>query len=102
MEGDEQLANEVIALFLEECPKLLADVRAAAEQRDVPLLERAAHRLKGCVGDISAPQAFDAARSLERKARAKNLQDAGAALSRLEAALHRLMNELRDFQMKAA
>jgi HPt (histidine-containing phosphotransfer) domain-containing protein len=102
LEGDAQLATEVIALFLDECPKLLASTREAAERRDAPGLERAAHRLKGAVGDIAAPQAFNAARKLEQRAREKNLEDAEAALESLEDALHRLVHELHDLQLQAA
>ena len=43
--------------------------RVATEQRNPSLLERAAHSLKGSVGDMAAPQAFGAARSLEQMAR---------------------------------
>ena len=102
LEGDEKLASEVIALFLDECPKLLADVRQAAEQRNAHGLERAAHKLKGCVGDIAAPQAFNAAGILEEKAREEKLQDADAALERLESAVHRLVDELHDVQVQKA
>ena len=102
LEGDERLAREVIALFLHECPQLLADVRQAAEQRNAPRLERAAHKLKGCVGDIAAHQTFEAARLLEEMAKEEKLQNADAALERLESALHRLMEELHDVQTQAA
>ena len=101
LEGDEQLANEVIALFLDECPKLLAAVRQVAKRRDASGLERAAHRLKGSLGDIAAPQAYHAADKLEQMARKKNLEDAEAALESLEDALHCLANELHDHQLQA-
>ena len=102
LEGDEQLANEVIVLFLEECPKLLAGVREAAERRDAFGLERAAHRLKGSLGDLAAPRAFDAAAKLEQWARQKNLLDAVAALEVLEDELQRLVNEMREHHLQAA
>ena len=69
LEGDEHLGSEIIEMFLQECPKLLEGVRHATEQRNASLLERAAHTLKGSVGDMAAPQAFDAARTLEQMAR---------------------------------
>jgi HPt (histidine-containing phosphotransfer) domain-containing protein len=99
LEGDEQLAAEIIAMFLSECPKLLADVRAAAEQRNAPALERATHKLKGSVAEICALQAARAARILEELAREGKIQDVGAALEKLEAALQRLMQELHDLRM---
>jgi HPt (histidine-containing phosphotransfer) domain-containing protein len=102
LEGDEPLGSEIIEMFLQECPKLLEGVRQAAEQHNAPLLERAAHALKGSVGDIAAPQAFDVARTLEQKAREGKIKDAGVMLKSLEAALHRLVSELRHQVKKAA
>ena len=96
LEGDEQLGSEIIEMFLQEYPKLMDGVRQAAGQRNASLLERAAHTLKGSVGDISAPQAFDAARTLEQMAREGDLEGLDAALMSLEVALQRLAPELRN------
>jgi PAS domain S-box-containing protein len=102
LEGDEILGREIIEMFLRECPKLLDVVRQAAEQRNASLLERAAHSLKGSVGDIAAPQAFDAARTLEQMAREGTVDDAGPALASLEGAIDRLVHELRQLEQRAA
>jgi CheY-like chemotaxis protein len=102
LEGDELLGSEIIAMFLQECPRLLEGVRQATEQRNASLLERAAHALKGSVGDIAAPQAFDAARILEQLAREGKFEGVGAALKTLEVALDRLECELRNRENKAA
>ena len=102
LEGDELLCGEVIKIFLQEYPKLLHDVHHAAAQRNASLLERAAHALKGSVGDLAAPQAFDAARILEQMAREGKLEGAGAALESLETALDHLEHELRNLENKAA
>ena len=102
LEGDELLCSEVIKIFLQEYPKLLHDVQHAAAQGNASLLERAAHALKGSVGDLAAPQAFDAARVLEQMAREGKLEGAGAALESLETALDQLEHELRNLENKAA
>jgi PAS domain S-box-containing protein len=96
LEGDELLGREIIEMFLQECPKLLENVHGAAEQRNPSLLERAAHSLKGSVGDMAAPQAFAAACTLEQNAREGKIEDADAALMILEPALNRLVDELRN------
>jgi CheY-like chemotaxis protein len=101
LEGDEELGGELIAMFLGECPKLMDKVRQAAKQYDASLLERAAHTLKGSVGDIAAHQAFDAARTLEMMAREGKLEDADAALASLEVAVDRLLPELHKSERKA-
>ena len=100
--GDELLGREIIETFLQEYPKLLENVHAAAEQRNASLLERAAHSLKGSVGDMASPQAFEAARTLELYAREGRLDDVGTALMSLEGILDRLAHELRHLEKKAA
>jgi HPt (histidine-containing phosphotransfer) domain-containing protein len=102
LEGDEQLGWEVIEMFLREYPKLKQNVRSAAEQRNPSLLERAAHALKGSVGDVAAPQAFEAARILEQMARGGKLDAVDAQLVSLEGALDRLVRELRKVEKNAA
>ncbi len=100
--GDEMLGAEVVGMFLEECPKLMQGIRQAFAQQDASALERAAHALKGSLGDMVAPQAFDAARNFEQMAREGNLGNTGAALAILESAIDRLMTELRRTEMKPA
>jgi hypothetical protein len=51
---------------------------------------------------MAAPQAFDAAHTLEQMAREGNVEDADAALRSLEVALQRLVNELHQLEKKAA
>jgi signal transduction histidine kinase/CheY-like chemotaxis protein len=102
LEGDHVLARELTTIFLEQYPKLLDGVRQAAEKGDLRLLERAAHAVKGSVADVAAPQAFEAGRTLEQTARDGKADEVGAALKILEAALERLVNELREFNEKAA
>ena len=95
LDGDEVLGKEIIAMFLQEYPKLLANVHQAAEQRNPSVLERAAHSLKGSVGDIAAPEATEAARILEATARAGKLDEAETVLKTLDNKVNRLVCELR-------
>jgi len=102
LDGDELLGAEVVGMFLEECPKLMKGIREAFARQEASALERAAHALKGSLGDMVAPQAFDAARDLEQMARQGNLGNVGAALAILESVIDRLVTELRRSEMKAA
>ena len=45
--GDEELLGEVVGLFLEDCPRLLAEIGRAIEERDAPKLGRLAHTRPG-------------------------------------------------------
>jgi len=102
LDGDELLGTEVVGMFLEECPKLMKGIRQASARQDASALERAAHTLKGSLGDMAATQAFEAARDLEQMGRQGNLENTGAALAILESVIDRLMTELRRVEMKAA
>jgi signal transduction histidine kinase/DNA-binding response OmpR family regulator len=66
--GDEQLAADVIRLFVGECPTLVDAVGSALAKRDVELVKRAAHTLKGSASTAAAHGVADAARAIERLA----------------------------------
>lgn len=62
---DPELRRELAAMFLEDCPKLLSEIRTALTQRDGPSLKHAAHTLKGSAGVFKVPPAYDAALRME-------------------------------------
>jgi CheY-like chemotaxis protein/HPt (histidine-containing phosphotransfer) domain-containing protein len=88
--GDAKLLRELAALFLTECPRQAADVRAAVEQADAPKLRFAAHTLKGAVANFAAAHAWDAADRLEKMGKHSNLSGAAEAMTALETELERL------------
>lgn len=94
--GDATLAAAMAALFLEECPRLLGDVRAAVAAADAESLSSAAHALKGSVGNFCADEASNAALRLELLGRSGDLEGTPEALRILEAALDRLGPALRE------
>ncbi len=52
VDGDRELMKELAGLFLGECPRCMGEIRQAIAQRDGPGLQRAAHYLKGSVGNL--------------------------------------------------
>jgi CheY-like chemotaxis protein/anti-sigma regulatory factor (Ser/Thr protein kinase) len=99
VDGDPELLQEVVGLFLDDAPRLLSEVRAAVTRRDAPVLERTAHTLKGCVGNFGAKKVFDMARRLEEIGRGGDLSHAEAAWSELEegmAHFHRALAALQE------
>jgi two-component system, sensor histidine kinase and response regulator len=102
LDEDENLAREVVGIFLAQYPKLIENVHRAAEERNAPALERSAHSLKGSLTDIAATEAVEAARKLEDRARNGNLDAVPHLLAALDAALSRLMGELRKLVPPAA
>lgn len=95
--GDAALLREIVALFLEEYPILLREIRAALDAADPVRLERAAHTLKGSVGNFGAESAVQAALHLETLGRTRDLGPAEDAWQRLRSemdALHPALAEL--------
>jgi len=92
--GDVELLREIAALFIEDCPRALAELRQAVEQREASKLENAAHALKGSVANFGAQVAVDAAFRLERMGRAGELEESAEALGALEHAISAVCTEL--------
>ncbi len=90
--GDVQLLKEIVALLLDDYPRLLGEIRESLLGGDPEGLEKAAHTLKGVVGNFGAESAVQAALKLESMGRLRNLDEGPQALMRLE----REMNRLRD------
>lgn len=83
MGGDEKLLDEVVALFLLESPKLVAQMQQALLQQDRRMLELAAHCLRGQLGYLELPEASEA-RKLEDAGRTGELQGAEESLAELK------------------
>jgi CheY-like chemotaxis protein/HPt (histidine-containing phosphotransfer) domain-containing protein len=81
--GDEQLADEVVRLFIGECATMVDAVGTALAVRDVDLVRRAAHTLKGSASTAAAHGVADAARTIERLAADGQLDALDAAWTQL-------------------
>jgi len=90
VDNDTELLKEIAGLFLESCPKLMADIQNAVARRDMKLLEHAAHALKGSVSNFFAQEAVDAAMQLEGIGRSGDPEQAESALKELEERIERL------------
>jgi HPt (histidine-containing phosphotransfer) domain-containing protein len=94
--GDAVLASAMASLFIDECPRLLADVRDAVAAQDAEALACAAHALKGSVSNFEAPAATRIAGRLEQLGRGGDLQSSAEAVRELEAELEQLLPALRE------
>ena len=93
--GDEALLRDAVQAFLEDCPRLVGQLREAVERRDAASVKSAAHAIKGTVAIFSAHPTHEAAARLER------LGDQGQ-LAGIEAEAQRLEMELERFKTAAA
>jgi HPt (histidine-containing phosphotransfer) domain-containing protein len=96
--GDGELFNDILAIFLEDAPRLLEQASQSLDKGDAVTLERAAHSLKGLSANFAAPAAVDAGYAVELLARERRLSGAAQCFPRLEAEMHRLESALRDFR----
>jgi PAS domain S-box-containing protein len=95
--GDRDLLRELAGLCLDECPKLMADVREAVARKDAAKLRLAAHTLKGSVATFGADATAAAALRLEEMGRDRQWNGADTAVAALESALGRLTPALAEF-----
>jgi CheY-like chemotaxis protein len=75
-DGDSDLLKELAGIFLQECPRMLEEIRAALRAADCKALERAVHTLKGSVGNFAMPGPWETAQRLELLAKSGQLSGA--------------------------
>jgi CheY-like chemotaxis protein len=90
VDNDPQLLRDLVDLFLEECPRLVDEIRVALDRKDAKALQRGAHSLKGSTSNLAAKMASEAALKLETLAQAGDLVHAESVLQELECQLLRL------------
>ncbi|MES1183086.1 MAG: ATP-binding protein, partial [Myxococcales bacterium] len=95
VDGDRVLLAELVRLFVQEKPALLASMEGALRDGDAQELARAAHKAKGVFGNLSAPLAQQCAVELELLARHAELALATDVFLRLSEQVERLEAELR-------
>jgi two-component system, sensor histidine kinase and response regulator len=99
--GDARLAAKLARLFLADQSRLMANIEKALGGRDAAKLARAAHALKGAVGNFAAPRAVEAAGKLEAMAWADKLGGAEKALAALRVEVAGVTRALGVLQKKS-
>jgi HPt (histidine-containing phosphotransfer) domain-containing protein len=98
VEGDHELIAEMVHLFQEEAPHLLAVMRDALQSGDMLVLERAAHSLKGAAANLSAQATVAAALQVEKAAASHDLNSTTENLGALERAVEHLLPALVELR----
>ena len=83
-ENDTRLLEEVVGIFLADCPGMLALIQAGVAAREPNQVMNASHALKGSVSIFGAKSAVEAAQNLESMARQGKLEGVAEAFSVLE------------------
>ncbi|ASF46457.1 response regulator [Methylovulum psychrotolerans] len=94
LDGDQELLDEMISLFLEEGAKQLAVLMAA--QGQAVAVANAAHTIKGTLGHFCADTAKTAASILENAARSGEVADLSDLVETLKQAVTVLIGQLQN------
>jgi len=94
-DGSRALLKEMARLFLADYPQRVEEIKESIRRRDATALARAAHALKGSVGNFAAKEASAIAQRLENIGRNGQLDAAGEGCIELESELALVAKELR-------
>jgi two-component system, sensor histidine kinase and response regulator len=98
LEGDEALFAELVDVYLEEWPKLFAEIRVALAAGDLPAVGHRAHRLCGLAKTFDAHVASDTAARIEAAAARGDPTTVAADCVEMEAQFTRLQDVLAGLQ----
>ena len=98
LDGDEELARQLITLFLGEYPRLMDSLRVSVSGGNPDAVRRAAHAAKGCIANFvdGGPQAT--AYRIEQLGTARTLDDVPALVAQLEREVEDLVRAMTAFQ----
>lgn len=94
VEGDLELMEELVELFLTDAPGLIEEIRRSVGEGDAAALRQSAHTLKGAVSNFHGQATVEAAFRLEIMGRDGDLGEAERALERLVDEFDQLKAEL--------
>jgi len=100
--GDDELARQLVALFLTEYPKLLATLRASIESGRGDDVRRAAHAAKGCLANFVETGPHATAFEIERLGAEGRVDGAAPLLARLEREIAAIVTDMRKFEAGAS
>jgi HPt (histidine-containing phosphotransfer) domain-containing protein len=95
IDGDVELFEELVQLFLEQLPDLMRQLHAALIAGDGPTVRLCAHSLKGAAGNIGGLAVQQTAQVVELLGRDRRLEEAAAILPVLEKEVSELAAALR-------
>ena len=94
-DGNRSLLHEISEVFLNDYPRLLAEIQEAIRAGDPAALTRAAHSLKGAIGNFAAKDAFAVAQQLETMGKSGGVTGADGLWVTLESELAVVAKELK-------
>jgi HPt (histidine-containing phosphotransfer) domain-containing protein len=99
--GDEDLARELVSLFLGEYPNLMNNLRASIGTGNPDAVRRAAHAAKGCIANFIDDGPQMTAYRIEQLATEGRLGEVEPLLSHLELQVAALVRDMAAFTQAA-
>jgi CheY-like chemotaxis protein len=97
VQGDLALLRSIVAAFLEESPRLVAELGRAISEAAPGQVVRPAHTLKGSLNYLGAERAYQMALQLDTMGREGSLQQAEGLFAALQSEMDRVMSALREY-----
>jgi len=94
VDGDEEVAREVITIYLNSAPLMLKAITGALDKNDAAAVADAVHSLKGALMMLRAHQAAAIAKEIEMASRSGDLTAARVKLPVLKVETQRLDSAL--------
>lgn len=94
--GDEDFAKEIIDDFLKQIPDNLFALKDALNKKDLRLVKREAHTIKGASGNVGALALQKIAEQIEISGEEKDLVKAGSFVKELDTQWKILKNKLAE------
>ena len=82
--NDRDFLSKIIRIFLDTTPDLLESAREAIANKDASAIEESAHKIKGALLNINAPQAADLALRMEEAAKRGDFSQTDSLFSDFE------------------
>lgn len=94
--GDSDLIKTMLNMFHEDYPKRVNDLKSALDEGNATHVQRVAHTIKGCAGNLGGMQASAAALEVELLGRSGDLSQGRAAVTKLEESIDELFAALES------
>ncbi|MCS7471523.1 response regulator [Stieleria sp. ICT_E10.1] len=99
--GGAQGVKEVAQLLIDECPKMIHEIREGLTNQDANQVRRGAHTLKGSADWFAAKRVVATAKQLENHAHDGDLDSASTVLPELEAEVRQLVDAVKELTKPA-
>jgi signal transduction histidine kinase/CheY-like chemotaxis protein/HPt (histidine-containing phosphotransfer) domain-containing protein len=99
-DGDDDLLNKIITIFLSDSPERLAELRKAVNSGDAPSINRIAHTLKSSCANLGALNLSSQFKEMEAMGRTNSIEHTPELLSQIEAEFKTVEAALREELMQ--